>query len=110
MAENVTLPRWLLITVLGAVLPSIFGLLFVIGGFLIWVGNTISRMDERQLADRAAQSEKVKPIERQGLLNDEHLRELQLDQARFEGWSKGRAGEGYTPRRGQPEAQPQPSQ
>lgn len=85
MAENVTLPRWLVI----AVMPSIMALLVGLGAFMWSVSTTLARMDERQ----AVTDYKLNQAERQNKLNDEHLRQTQIDFATLSGWQRGQAGE-----------------
>lgn len=89
MAENVVLPRWLVVCVIGAVLPAIFGLLVGLGAFMWSISNTVTRIDERQ----SVQDYKIRQTEVQGKLNEEHLRQAQIDFATLNGWQKGRAGE-----------------
>lgn len=94
MAENVSLPRWLIISILGAVLPGIFGGIIGLGAFMWSVSNQITRIDERGQNQEIT----IKRVESQGRLNDEHQRQLENQFAEFNGWQRGQANERYRPR------------
>lgn len=80
-ADTVPVPKWVFVIFLGV--------LVAVGGFLYKklddVGDRMIRVETKQDSMSDNLNDRLKPIERQGLLNDEHQRELENKFAEFKG-------------------------